>query len=766
METSDSEDYFESADEDFLSEEELDKNVKPAVPLPRDLSIPEKSENKSTKVALNEYVQDTGIDKVEKNDNKNDTSQALRAGFAKAPKKVDCWFPDVNENKLDNQPKQISGDVINKPTCEMTRNEETEKIALSANRIDNVVKDSDNATVNKGLELNIEEENVIEDDGWDNWNEEVVEQVTETVDVENKESSDDKPVTKSLEENLKSEEENEVEDDWNNWKEEDTKPMEKNELQKECEIKTKSKKQEETKPNVECNIEDTDDLWGDDEDWGAVGKEQAKEIIKKEVNAGVSKINVVSKETEEDDLWGDDEDWGVDIKPKQEVVSQINVNDDLWGEEDNWGVEEDDDNVSAKKVDVEENMWNEISNESKKGSLSDITKPLDNIVRNQNLGDNSWGGWGNWGKSVLSTAANLTNQVSQGLTTVIGIPDPEELAKQHKAEKQIFESAGADVEEVDDHSFGLSNFVSISKITKLVENTGTKVISGGLDTLETIGKKTMQVLQENDPGLKKKRAFLKIDQDRPVLSQILREAKEKAAEDNKVLEKPKQVNYEMIFDDYQGLVHLEALEMLSRQCDIKVQSVISKTADAMELQETMDQIKALCDLQELDDDDDSCDDITELKSRIDAALEELNVPVNYKNLFKTLEENDMWISAINYEEINEHHVHHKAIETLATITALIVEQFHKIGELVLVKSHRSTADEADSLVQLTTTLSGIIGTTSSKYSEILNNLAKESSGKISVNELITNVFFEAANSSRYIEDAFQLLIPVIQVGAI
>jgi hypothetical protein len=51
-----------------------------------------------------------------------------------------------------------------------------------------------------------------------------------------------------------------------------------------------------------------------------------------------------------------------------------------------------------------------------------------------------------------------------------------------------------------------------------VETTGSRVLTGGLDTLETIGKKTMEVLQEGDPGLKKKRALFA---DRTVLSQVL-----------------------------------------------------------------------------------------------------------------------------------------------------------------------------------------------------------------------------------------------------
>lgn len=59
-------------------------------------------------------------------------------------------------------------------------------------------------------------------------------------------------------------------------------------------------------------------------------------------------------------------------------------------------------------------------------------------------------------------------------------------------------------ESVIDTNYFLSN---VSQITKIVESTSSKIISGGLDTLETVGKKTLEVLQEGDPGLRKKRAL-------------------------------------------------------------------------------------------------------------------------------------------------------------------------------------------------------------------------------------------------------------------
>jgi hypothetical protein len=85
---------------------------------------------------------------------------------------------------------------------------------------------------------------------------------------------------------------------------------------------------------------------------------------------------------------------------------------------------------------------------------------------------------------------------------------------------------------------------------------------------------------------------------------------------------------------------------------------------------------------------------------------------------------------------------------------------------------------------LTTTLTSLIGVVAAKFSDKLNAKSTNSKNKEEVNGLITNVFFEvssreffgylinvtltlqAANSSSYIQDAFQLLIPVLQVGAV
>lgn len=80
-------------------------------------------------------------------------------------------------------------------------------------------------------------------------------------------------------------------------------------------------------------------------------------------------------------------------------------------------------------------------------------------------------------------------------------------------------------------------------------------MSGGLDTLELIGKKTMDLLQEGDPGLKKKRSFLKSD--KPNLSEVLREAKERQKEALQSDDSSGdiQVYFSNVFDEQQGTAY-------------------------------------------------------------------------------------------------------------------------------------------------------------------------------------------------------------------
>lgn len=447
-------------------------------------------------------------------------------------------------------------------------------------------------------------------------------------------------------------------------------------------------------------------------------------------------------------------------------------------------------NKSFKEVFNDKKIEKQLSQEKIKSVLEKIpsvaTTPDDSS-------SSGWGSWGSWGvNSLINTASigvsTISSHVSHGLTLLeetMNVPDTENVEEQilQSNEKKITEEEKVETPSQDNQdqqgsSFGFGNFMyGVSSITKLVESTGSKVINGGLETLETIGKKTMEVLQDGDPGLKKKRAFFMNEGDKPILSQMLREAKDKAEIEEKSIEGKefaRKVHFEILFDDFQGLVHLEALEMLSKQCIIKIQQklVTLDLDDMNSIQETLDEIKELCDLgdedEEEEDDNDNEND-KNLKDKLNNSCKDLGVDINYDKINEIWEESKLYIESVSKPDISKSisdlEIFVNAISTLAKFTAVSVERFHKTAELLLIKERRSTVNEADALVQLTKILSGQIGTAASLFSKCLNERI-EKYNKSSDTVDITTIFLEATNASSYIQDAFRLLMPILQVGAI
>ena len=83
-------------------------------------------------------------------------------------------------------------------------------------------------------------------------------------------------------------------------------------------------------------------------------------------------------------------------------------------------------------------------------------------------------------------------------------------------------------------------------------------MSGGLDVLETIGKKTFDVIKEHDPVLRKTREMFLFEKgDKPNLSHVLREAKKDSdarVEMEHQMEEARKVNFGAVFDEFQGRV--------------------------------------------------------------------------------------------------------------------------------------------------------------------------------------------------------------------
>lgn len=477
------------------------------------------------------------------------------------------------------------------------------------------------------------------------------------------------------------------------------------------------------------------------------------------------------------------------IEDKPSNVKESKKSQDTgWDDFEDWGEEDTTSNVQKPEPKPIQSKPQPVQSQKPEPNIQEVTDRLA-------AASTGGGGWG-WGWSVdslLSTAtagiSTITSQVSQGISTVletgIGAPDPEELARRSVKTNETKTDRPAPAQEADkrpetgseqeasagDAAFPFGSL--LSGVTKFVETTGTKVIHGGLDTLETIGKKTMEVLQDGDPGLAKKRAMLGLGAgDKPVLSQVLREAKAKAEEEDKVREEKreaKEVHYENLFDDFEGLVHLEALEMLSRQVSMRIEERI-RSVDVekrQDIKETLQQVAELCEMPEEDDDDEESpsEDLSKpdaFHERLQTATQDLGLKLQFLPLVKQYTDVLAYLSSPDADSVKS--VYKRGVSSLAQGTALSVEQYHKAAEMLLVKTRRSTADEADALTQMTVVLTKHISELATLFTEKLNALPSDN--KEQVNTYITNIFLEAGNSSTYIQNAFQLALPILQIGAV
>ncbi|KAM6471528.1 protein FAM114A2 isoform 3-T5 [Liasis olivaceus] len=372
-----------------------------------------------------------------------------------------------------------------------------------------------------------------------------------------------------------------------------------------------------------------------------------------------------------------------------------------------------------------------------------------------------WGYWGSWGKSLLSSASATMATVGHGISNVIekaetslGIPNPSDLSSE--AKDAIKESQ--DSEEVSD---GKEETENLSPII------------GAFGMFSTISS--------------------------AVQSTVLREAKEReqqraATEVSMTTEK--KAHYGLLFDEFQGLSHLEALEMLSRESESKVKSVINTLSgeEFDTLKAELEKLKEAFSLAEFDDDEDEdeneekreedfTNEVGVLFSQLCVSLKPvklLQARNSAHELIKNLNmqmvkeagqhEGDQQVGSGDTEQENKKSVediHMIAIRSLAELTAYSIEMFHKTAALVLhgQKEDVLAINRAKTLSQMTIMLCKELSSLSKEFATSLTATGVEEKADV-LNPLITGVFLEASNSASYIQDAFQLLLPVLQISHI
>ncbi|XP_075050891.1 protein NOXP20 [Mixophyes fleayi] len=424
----------------------------------------------------------------------------------------------------------------------------------------------------------------------------------------------------------------------------------------------------------------------------------------------------------------------------------------------------------------------------------------------------SWTTWGTWGKSLLSSASAT---VGHGISAVkekaatLRIRSSEsdescEAGSPEGGEQVLTEKEDCPAEPLSPSTSSRGVF---STLTNVVQNTGKSVLSGGLDALEFIGKKTMNVLAESDPGFKKTKILM---QKTVSLSQMLREAKEK--EKRRLAEHvsdERTAHYGMLFDEYQGLSHLEALEILSNESEGKVQLYLSSLGE-----EKLEPIKAdLIVIKEIflqKDFDNEVEtsakeeETEEFAIMLTELLFELHVAATPDKLNKARKKAHDWLDTetlqsqeqtekldvdvpevkdmvteelkVTTEEgskveikknVNPDDIYMTSIESLAEITARCMEQLHKVAELILHGQDvdKPVKDQAVVLTKLTSAMCKEVSSLSNKFSDCLTSVGSHLKAE-ALNPMVNSIQLEGNNSTTYIQDAFRLLLPVLQFSHI
>ncbi|TRY99997.1 hypothetical protein DNTS_007785, partial [Danionella cerebrum] len=434
-----------------------------------------------------------------------------------------------------------------------------------------------------------------------------------------------------------------------------------------------------------------------------------------------------------------------------------------------------------------------------------------------------WSSWGSWGKSLLTTA---TSTVGQGLSSVKEKAGMALHIRQISSCEEAQEAQEhAETEEPQEARSEEGHRGVLSSISSAVQNTGKSVLTGGLDALEFIGKKTMNVLAESDPGFKKTKILML----RTVsLSQMLKEAKEKERErlSSHVGTEPT-AHYGILFDDYQGLSHLEALELLSNESEGKVQDFLSSVEgeDIDILKNELVEIKEIFITHEEEEAEENGDlysqiqcstplstDGEEFVSVLTELLFELHVAATPDKLNKARIKAQDWVrdvekccdvDKIAAEDLMEEptscpapekeeniegdkkenegegenedskrkntnanaieQVYLSSVGSLAEVTARSIEQLHKVAELILhdQEPEKPVCQQASILVRLTSALCKEVRCLATRFSDTLLAVGSQRKAE-EVNPLMDSVMLEGSNSTAYIHSAFQLLLPILQ----
>ncbi|XP_037779753.1 trichohyalin-like isoform X3 [Penaeus monodon] len=429
--------------------------------------------------------------------------------------------------------------------------------------------------------------------------------------------------------------------------------------------------------------------------------------------------------------------------------------------------------------------------------------------------DTSWGGgWGGWGTSLLTAASTFTREVGRGVGTVmetvegtLGVPDAETMAREiverdkelkgklaqseQSASREKTPDSNAEEEPEPEKtgdtpssgsapsnqtegnagyvpSYGLSGLSSlgslVSGVSGALETASSKVLMGGLDTLEVIGRKAMTVIQEGDPGLRKKRAFL--TSSKPNLSMILQDARQRAAQEesdqrdgihNKESGLFRRPNFDQAWENTEGPVHVEALSLVAKQCESKMNTLLQSMPPYLvdRIQNSNLSIKKTCEMDEESQlEGDFATQVTKIVSQIRLPLHSQKIREAWAGVEETaslIEEKKNLDWAVVEKEV---------YLSLALLIAQLAALTHKGSELALITPGSEPHAIANSFRELSCLVCAGMENTVDNICSIIT--AKASAADPDVNNTITNIYLQGASGNSCVQEGMMFLSSVLQ----
>lgn len=394
----------------------------------------------------------------------------------------------------------------------------------------------------------------------------------------------------------------------------------------------------------------------------------------------------------------------------------------------------------------------------------------------------NWGAWESWGSSLLTSARHVTRSVMDTVEAGLdSIPQPEQLARQQQQQQQELEQRGNQKElEISREHFYQDGSSWLGGVSRVLGETSSMVVGTGLDTLELIGKRTMDALQSRPDQLtsiRDKVSQLALKQQQPSLAQTLRELQEQSihgrSSDSDLLpaaakhQQQQQLapTFHSLFDKSDGSVHSEALQMIAEDCSRRVALWRSSynCDEHAAIDDALHSVQRMCCPEELDDSANIDNFDAELKfivSKFKLSLSPSGISIAQSSWRGVLEQ------LVNNGRLTPEESRARLLHCCVQMASGLTAFFHKLATLWLSSTPAGSRAGsipfsqviASALAQLVSLMAAEVAAAAASHAEPLVHLAGQEAS-----DACTDIFLEASRCREHLLNVLNMMTFVVQV---